>query len=114
MPSTQDEQVVEVDQSDLEPPNYVYTMAQSSTSNNVQSPPPVEHVFQLTKNGGHWLTLILKSAALDVSDKPSFTQGSEITGSVRLNLDNKVTIRSVAVSVSRPIAPYGYHSSVIF
>ncbi|THH29433.1 hypothetical protein EUX98_g4769 [Antrodiella citrinella] len=70
-----------------------------------------EHDYHLVRNGKQWLSLSLKDRARTGDELPHFTQGSTLSGSVRLVLGPKgAVIRSVSVSIIGELTSPVYYS----
>ncbi len=93
----------------------------SRTTATVWDVPPAEqeHNFHLTdkKTGAQWLTMTVMSRASSASEQPTFYQGANIAGSLKLDLDKEVLVDEVTLAVSASTKahclPSAHHSSHI-
>ncbi|KAI0749321.1 hypothetical protein C8Q80DRAFT_1218531 [Daedaleopsis nitida] len=73
------------------------------TSNTEWDIPPAEqeHVFSLhaKKTGARWLTLTVTSRAASKADTPTFYQGGNITGNLRLELDREESMDEISIAL---------------
>ena len=80
--------------------------------------PPAEqvHCFYLTakKTGTRWLTLALTSRAASAVDTPTFYQGGDVAGNVKLDLEKEEMVDEITIAVSNRIAPIRYDSLLQF
>lgn len=94
---------LDIDQSAL--PGY------SRTTMTVWDVPPAEqeHQYHLTdkKTGAQWLTMTVMSRASSASEQPTFYQGANIAGSLKLDLEKEVLVDEVTLAVSAPTSECG-------
>lgn len=76
----------------------------SRTTMTVWDVPPAEqeHQYHLTdkKTGAQWFTMSVMSRASSASEQPTFYQGANIAGSLKLDLEKEVLVDEVTLAVS--------------
>lgn len=99
---------LDVDQSAL--PGY------SRTTMTVWDVPPAEqaHQYHLTdkKTGAQWLTMTVMSRASSANEQPTFYQGANIAGSLKLDLEKEVLVDEVTLAVSASTKERSLHSAL--
>ena len=82
------------------------TYSRTRPTDNEWDVPEVEqdHHFHLThkKTGTPWLTLTIRSRAASEAEPPTFYQGAEIAGSVKMELDREEFMDDIFIAVSSP------------
>ncbi|KAI0342927.1 hypothetical protein BDW22DRAFT_1357474 [Trametopsis cervina] len=79
---------------DYELPSY-----NQHANNRAPADPQVEHTYRLTRNGRPFVTLAMKSGAVDADHTPLMHQGQTLSGSITLDLYDGVNVRSLNVQV---------------
>lgn len=76
----------------------------SRTTMTVWDVPPAEqeHHYHLTdkKTGAQWLTMTVMSRATSANEQPTFYQGANISGSLKLDLEKELLVDEVTLAVS--------------
>ncbi|KAI0327814.1 hypothetical protein GY45DRAFT_1327117 [Cubamyces sp. BRFM 1775] len=77
--------------------------------------PPAEqvHCFYLTakKTGIQWLTLSLTSRAASAVDTPTFYQGGDVTGSVKLDLEKEESVDEITIALYGRLSIFSHSTS---
>ncbi|OJT03374.1 hypothetical protein TRAPUB_6043 [Trametes pubescens] len=90
----------------------------SRTTATVWDVPPAEqeHNFHLTdkKTGAQWLTMTVMSRASSASEQPTFYQGANIAGSLKLDLDKEVLVDEVTLALYGRLSIFSHSISNFF
>ncbi|EIW57486.1 uncharacterized protein TRAVEDRAFT_29565 [Trametes versicolor FP-101664 SS1] len=101
---------LDIDQSAL--PGY------SRTTMTVWDVPPAEqeHQYHLTdkKTGAQWLTMTVMSRASSASEQPTFYQGANIAGSLKLDLEKEVLVDEVTLALYGRLSIFSHSTSNFF
>ncbi|KAI0635876.1 hypothetical protein C8Q77DRAFT_1155628 [Trametes polyzona] len=92
-----------------------------SRTNNIESvwdvpPAEQEHRFHLTdkKTQAQWLTFVILSRASTPTEPPTFYQGANITGSVKLSIDKEMLVDEITLTLYGRLSIFSHSTSNFF